>query len=183
MNLEVDKPWLLFSFMNRQLVASTLSSLRATAKDWREPATEKPEDIAAAMYKVEGQLGWSLGCSHREAAGSRFKRGPTCLLSRYCDPIYGVNGEHDYPKSMRMTLDYLPEFSKEEKDLLKAHKPDAFGLNHYGTSFIKYDGGKYTTSHGHLVQGKSSWLFRAAWGYRKLLNWVMRLGFLQSTIL
>lgn len=35
--------------------------------------------------------------------------------------------------------------------------------------------GKYTITHGKLVQGKSSWLFRAAWGYRKLLNWVKNL--------
>lgn len=139
------------------------------------------------MYKVEGQLGWSLECiviKNRLVAGSHeVQHEDSRLVGRYCDPIYGVNGEHDYPKSMRMTLAYLPEFSKEEKDLLKAHKPDAFGLNHYGTSFIKYDEGKYTTSHGHLVQGKSSWLFRAAWGYRKLLNWVMRLGFSLSTSL
>lgn len=25
---------------------------------------------------------------------------------------------------------------------------------------------------GDLAQGKSSWLYRAAWGYRKLLNWI-----------
>ena len=35
--------------------------------------------------------------------------------------------------------------------------------------------GKYTITHGKLVQGKSSWLFRAAWGYRKVLNWVKNL--------
>jgi len=117
-------------------------------QDWREPLTDKAEDIAAAHYLVEGGLGW------------------------YCDPIYGVNGVHDYPYSMRSTLPYMPKFSDEEKSLLKAYKPDAFGLNHYGTSFVAYDGGKYTITHGKLVQGKSSWLFRAAWGYRKLLNWV-----------
>ena len=60
---------------------------------------------------------------------------------RYCDPIYGVNGVHDYPYSMRSTLPYMPKFSDEEKSLLKAYKPDAFGLNHYGTSFVAYDGG------------------------------------------
>lgn len=36
--------------------------------------------------------------------------------------------------------------------------------------------GKYTITHGSLVQGESSWLFRAAWGYRKLLNWVSNLA-------
>lgn len=35
----------------------------------------------------------------------------------------------------------MPTFSEEEKSLLKAYKPDAFGLNHYGTSFVAYDGG------------------------------------------
>lgn len=117
-------------------------------QDWREPLTEKKEDIAAAHYLIEGGLGW------------------------FCDPIFGVDGVHDYPKSMRKTLKYLPKFSEEEMKLLKENKPDAFGLNHYGTSFVAYDNGKYTTTHAGLVQGKSSWLFRAAWGYRKLLNWV-----------
>lgn len=117
-------------------------------QDWREPKTEKPEDIGAAHYLIEGGLGW------------------------YCDPIFGVNGEHDYPYSMRSTLPYMPKFRPEERELLKKNKPDAFGLNHYGTSFVAYDEGKYTITHGNLVQGKSSWLFRAAWGYRKLLNWV-----------
>ena len=32
-------------------------------KDWREPLTDKAEDIAAAHYLVEGGLGWSLGRS------------------------------------------------------------------------------------------------------------------------
>ncbi|CAJ1357637.1 unnamed protein product [Effrenium voratum] len=117
-------------------------------QDWREPKTDSPKDIAAALYQVEGQLGW------------------------YCDPIFGVDGEHDYPYSMRSTLPYMPKFSDKEKALLKSNRPDIFGLNHYGTSFVSYDDGKYTISHGDLVQGKSTWLFRAAWGYRKLLNWV-----------
>ena len=117
-------------------------------QDWREPLTESPQDVAAAMYEVETQIGW------------------------FCDPIYGVDGVFDYPYSMRSTFPYMPTFTQEEKELLEQHRPDFFGLNHYGTSFVKFEDGKNVVVHGNLVQGKSSWLFRAAWGYRKLLNWI-----------
>lgn len=42
---------------------------------------------------------------------------------------------------MRSTLPYMPKFRPEERELLKKNKPDAFGLNHYGTSFVAYDEG------------------------------------------
>jgi len=117
-------------------------------QDWREPLTENPEDVAAAMYEVERQLGW------------------------FCDPIYGVDGVFDYPYSMRSTFPYMPSFTDEEKQMLADNRPDFFGLNHYGTSFVKFENGQNTILHGNLAMGKSTWLFRAAWGYRKLLNWV-----------
>jgi len=117
-------------------------------QDWREPLTDKKEDIAAAMYEVERQLAW------------------------FCDPIYGVDGVFDYPYSMRSTFPYMPSFTDEEKELLKQHRPDFFGLNHYGTGYAKFEDGKNVIVNGDLAQGKSSWLYRAAWGYRKLLNWI-----------
>ena len=43
--------------------ASFLSFHVVSYKDWREPLTDKAEDIAAAHYLVEGGLGWSLGCA------------------------------------------------------------------------------------------------------------------------
>ena len=32
--------------------------LFSSCQDWREPKTDSPKDIAAALYQVEGQLGW-----------------------------------------------------------------------------------------------------------------------------
>ena len=117
-------------------------------QDWREPLTDSKDDIAAAMYEVERQLAW------------------------FCDPIYGVDGVFDYPYSMRSTFKYMPSFTDHEKQLLKENRPDFFGLNHYGTGYVKYEQGKNVVVNGKLQQGKSSWLHRAAWGYRKLLNWI-----------
>jgi beta-glucosidase/6-phospho-beta-glucosidase/beta-galactosidase len=122
--------------------------------DWREPMSHKPEDIAASQAALEGQLGW------------------------FADPIYGVNGVHDYPDSMKRLLPYLPTFSTSEKGMLKAARPDFFGQNHYGTGFVGHDaatGASVTTeSNGKvgIVQGQSTWLFGAGWGFRKLLVWV-----------
>jgi len=114
-------------------------------QDWQEPDADTPQAISAAEFAVEGQLGW------------------------YCDPIYGVNGVHDYPRSMRLTLQYLPYFAASEKELLKKNRPDAFFLNHYGTAFVGPNG--VTTRNG-LAQAKSTWLYQAGWGFRKMLNWV-----------
>mmetsp|Transcript_94327 Transcript_94327/g.262487 ORF Transcript_94327/g.262487 Transcript_94327/m.262487 type:complete len:705 (+) Transcript_94327:94-2208(+) len=126
----------------------------ANNQDWQEPQTNTPSDIAAAEYSVEGQLGW------------------------YCDPVFGVDGVHDYPRSMRMTLPYLPNFTARERALLKAHRPRLFGLNHYGTAFTRFNcsgtGTAFSscTNRDGLAQAVSVWLYQAGWGFRKLLNWV-----------
>lgn len=119
-------------------------------QDWREPYSHAPTDIAAAQAQLEGQLGW------------------------YADPIYGVNGVHDYPDSMYRLRPYMPSFSEEEKAELEAHKPDFFGFNHYGTGFTKFDTVSKATTviEDGLVQGESVWLFGSGWGFRKLLNWI-----------
>ena len=57
---------------------------------------------------------------------------------------------------------------------------DFFGLNHYGTSWIagsSEPGWDFTygvTSTDGFVKGQSRWLYSAAWGLRKLLNWIKR---------
>ena len=119
-------------------------------QDWREPKTHAPLDIAAAEAQLQGQLGW------------------------YADPIYGVDGVHDYPDTMKRLLPYLPEFTAEQKAALEASPPDFFGLNHYGTGFARWDAATNATvvDEDGIVEGESVWLFGAAWGFRKLLNWV-----------
>jgi len=119
-------------------------------QDWREPSSFSPQDISAAQAQLEGQLGW------------------------YCDPIYGLNGVHDYPDSMKQLRPYMPAFSEADKAELKQYRPDFFGLNHYGTGFVSFDAIKGTAAvvEDGIVQGQSVWLFGAAWGFRKLLNWV-----------
>ncbi|KNC76787.1 hypothetical protein SARC_10731 [Sphaeroforma arctica JP610] len=142
--------------------------------DWREPMTDSPQDIAASERTLEAWIGW------------------------YTDPIYGANG--DYPESMKkMVGDRLPAFTDEEKSELMVNKPDYFGLNHYGTSFVRdcpdyvcdpqetngvwntVDVPDFVNADGansvqilndNLAAGQSAWLFGAAWGFRKLLNWV-----------
>jgi len=121
--------------------------------DWREPYdVNSPLDVAAAHSMLEGQLGW------------------------FADPIYGHGGAHDYPDSMKRLLPYMPSFSSDEQALLAANVPDFFGLNHYGTGFARADsetGGASVIEDG-IVQGQSTWLFGAGWGFRQLLNYVAK---------
>jgi len=116
-------------------------------QDWREPASFLRHDIAAAEVELEGQLAW------------------------YADPIYGVNGVHDYPETMKLAQPYMPQFTEEEKKLLSENRPDFFGLNHYGTGFKSHENGGTVTEDG-IAMAKSTWLFMSGWGFRKLLNWV-----------
>jgi len=121
--------------------------------DWREPASTKPEDVAAAERAVLFWLGW------------------------FADPIYGKTG--DYPEPMKKLYgEYLPEFTEDQKKMLKG-SADFFGLNHYGTGFVTYDSSNAgsdrsyaVVSHENLPQAESGWLYGAGWGLRKLLNWV-----------
>jgi len=120
-------------------------------QDWREPFSHSPLDIAAAQAALEGQLSW------------------------YADPIFGKQGVHDYPDSMKRLLRYgMPSISATDQEYLKTLRPDFFGLNHYGTGFSKYNATTKTTAtvEDGIVQGQSVWLFGAGWGFRKLLNWV-----------
>jgi len=120
-------------------------------QDWREPSSGSVLDIAAAQAAVEGQLGW------------------------FADPIFGVNGVHDYPASMKKLQRYgMPTFSFADKAWLAQLRPDFFGLNHYGTGYVSFnpEDNSTTISEEGLVQAESAWLFNAAWGFRKLLNWV-----------
>lgn len=81
-------------------------------QDWREPIGDSAETLAkatkAANDMLESQLGW------------------------YCDPIYGVDGKHDYPASMYEAGHYMPTLSATEQKELEENRPDFFGLNHYG---------------------------------------------------
>eukprot|EP00122_Pirum_gemmata_P020161 Pgem_evm1s18858 len=146
--------------------------------DWRDPETQSPQDVAAAMRTLESSLGW------------------------FADPVYGVDGKHDYPNSMKLLLgSKLPTFTQEEKDMLKKYKSNYFGLNHYGSAHVSdcpdYKCNGYTDEGPlewklqgapDLVNGNGSntvqikannvataqanWLFAAGWGLRKLLNYV-----------
>jgi len=83
--------------------------------DWREPKAPCGPDIGAAVRAMEGMLGV------------------------FADPVWGrPDGQHDYPDSLRRLLGArLPTFSAEERALLKANRPDLFGLNHYATSYAE----------------------------------------------
>jgi beta-glucosidase len=73
--------------------------------DWRQPASEKPEDVEAAQRALECLFGW------------------------FTDPV--VFG--DYPACMRNALgDRLPRFTTEQSEMLQGSS-DFLGLNHYST--------------------------------------------------
>jgi len=123
--------------------------------DWREPKTNKTMDIVAAEQVMLFTIGW------------------------FAEPIFGSTG--DYPAEMRNVYGkQLPEFTEKQKALLKG-SADFFGFNHYGTGWIAYDEQKPGADLTHaklseegLPQGESTWLFGAAWGFRKALSWIKR---------
>ncbi|CAK0792688.1 unnamed protein product [Prorocentrum cordatum] len=125
-------------------------------QDWREPKTDDPEDVAATERSVEFQLGW------------------------FSEPIFGGRG--DYPPAMRQLYgDRLPQFTDEEKRRIN-NSADFFGLNHYGTGLGSFEPQAGSNDMSYMkawqgpmfVKGQSGWLYSAAWGFRKLLNWVSR---------
>eukprot|EP00121_Abeoforma_whisleri_P013729 Awhi_evm2s12671 len=137
--------------------------------DWREPMTNSPEDIAAAQRTMEAWMAW------------------------FTDPIYGLEGKHDYPESMKkMVGDRMPSFTESEKKSLKSHRPTYFGLNHYGTSFARdcpnyecnntgntgtwgtVDVPDFVNGEGKntvqllsddLASAQAVWLFQSGWGF------------------
>jgi beta-galactosidase len=129
--------------------------------DWREPATEKMSDQAAAERALEFFLGW------------------------FADPVY--NGE--YPEIMRSHLKYrLPAFTDREAEALKG-SVDFFGLNHYATALAAHcdDPGGKTPIHlnGGITEDQDIRLLNASdwdqtamgwgvvpWGCRRLLHWI-----------
>lgn len=129
--------------------------------DWREPKTSNSKDIEAAERALEFFLGW------------------------FADPLY----KGDYPNSMKERLgDRLPEFSDEEKKLIKG-SADFFGLNHYTTMFAAdasdelvetsvYGNGGLSEDQDVNLSVDPFWPLTSMgwavvpWGCQKLLEWI-----------
>ena len=74
------------------------------------PATESPEDCAAAARYMAFQVGW------------------------YGDPLY----YGDYPAEMRAAVgSRLPQFTAAERARLLANPPDFYAMNHYSSKFVR----------------------------------------------
>ncbi len=130
--------------------------------DWREPASDRPEDRAAAERAVEFFLGW------------------------FADPLY----HGDYPASMRARLgERLPVFSDADAALVRG-SCDYFGLNHYTTFLaaepeagadldlpayanagIAADPGAALTTNPAWERTATDWAV-VPWGLRRLLHWI-----------
>lgn len=130
--------------------------------EWAEANSDKLEDKLAALRRVEFQLGWFL------------------------HPLYFG----DYPKSMRERLgDLLPEFTKEDKELLK-NPMDLVGLNQYTSRLVSHaedsvdEEGHFAKAQlvekivewddGEMIGEKaaSDWLYVVPWGMRRVLNYI-----------
>ena len=122
---------------------------------------EDPADVEACDRKIEFAISW------------------------FADPIYFGH----YPESMRKQLgDRLPEFTEEEKALVKGSN-DFYGMNHYTANYIKHKTGTPPEDDflGHLEtlfydkkgncigpETQSFWLRPHAQGFRDLLNWLSK---------
>jgi len=124
--------------------------------DWNEPASSSAADIAAAERANEWWLAW------------------------FADPVWLGH----YPASMVARLGArLPTFTPEEQAKLRG-SADFFGLNHYGSQFVREDRNNlsvywndYEAAAHHtadMPRAASVWLYGVPWGLRKLLNWVSK---------
>ncbi|KAM3258820.1 hypothetical protein ACQJBY_050542 [Aegilops geniculata] len=108
---------------------------------WFEPATQTPEDIAAAARMNDFHIGW------------------------YMHPL--VHG--DYPPVMRKNVgSRLPSFTAEELKRVRGSF-DFVGFNHYGAAYVKADLSKLDQKLRDYM-GDAAVKYDTAWSMRKMLE-------------
>jgi beta-galactosidase len=122
--------------------------------DWREPASDRPEDMAAAQRALECFFGW------------------------FTDPL--VCG--DYPECMRSQLGArLPTFTAEQREMLQGSS-DFLGLNHYSTRLVSDApmpaADTFAAELGVGLGQQPDWpvtgmgWYVVPWGLGKMLTWI-----------
>ncbi|XP_037442606.1 beta-glucosidase 31-like isoform X2 [Triticum dicoccoides] len=108
---------------------------------WFEPATQTPEDIAAAARMNDFHIGW------------------------YMHPLV----HRDYPPVMRKNVgSRLPSFTAEELKRVRGSF-DFVGFNHYGAAYVKADLSKLDQKLRDYM-GDAAVKYDTAWSMRKMLE-------------
>ncbi|KAJ2940600.1 hypothetical protein O0L34_g6542 [Tuta absoluta] len=162
------KAWRLYDKEFREMQMGRCGITIAT--DFREAASDSPQDIEAGLDAMEFEVGMYAHPIFSEKGGF-----PDRLIER----VDKRSAEQGFPRSR------LPEFTEQEKELVKGTS-DFYGFNHYSTKFYsreQFSEGMFPIpSYDDDICAAPTWLHHRTApivhctpipeGIRKALNWV-----------